>query len=145
MVTSIRQDNERPAPSSSFTSPIPFSSTARAPVTGYFRPARTAKLSSERRPFAPHALPPSCLKSKSLSHHYQNSATLPPLHEDTIVKVTNPTTPHLLELPAGPFSVQFPLSEIEKPDSKTSYLPRTPYPMSSEDDDRFFCQFANVL
>ncbi|KAG0313780.1 hypothetical protein BGZ99_008588 [Dissophora globulifera] len=137
------QDIKRPAPSSSATSSA--SSLAYSSSTAFTlnRPFKSAKLSSERRPTAMLGSPSSCLKSKPTGLRYHSSeSTLPALREDEIVEVTSPFTLGTLEFPDSFRHVQFLPFDAEKSDGKSSYLPRTPYPMSSEENERILAQFS---
>ncbi|KAF9097974.1 hypothetical protein BGX29_007837 [Mortierella sp. GBA35] len=43
------------------------------------------------------------------------------------------------------YNVRFPPSEESKTESKTGYLPRTPYPLTREEDERIFESFLTAL
>ncbi|KAF9363709.1 hypothetical protein BGX34_003511 [Mortierella sp. NVP85] len=108
----------------------PFFSDASSPN----RPMKAAKVSSERRPF-------SSFKSKTLGHRH---SALPPLDEDALVEIISP--PKLrLDLPARfkSHNVHFLPFDQEKM-NKASTLPRTPYPMNREDEERILGQFSKA-
>ncbi|KAF9999634.1 hypothetical protein BGZ79_006758 [Entomortierella chlamydospora] len=99
---------------------------------------------STELPFRPPTPRPTKTAKMSLSWWPESSPrrynTLPPLCEDKAVSTTSPPTFKTLEMPMPRF-VRF-SSADEKSGGKTSYLPRTPYPMTREDEERMYSRLS---
>ncbi|KAF9147301.1 hypothetical protein BG015_011092 [Linnemannia schmuckeri] len=122
------------------------------------RACKSAKLSTERQPFfnLGYSSPSSCLKSRRQtisSSNNPSSGNLPPMPSTpslpTITAAAPSSLSHSVERPAvkkAVFNVQFLPSEEYKPEGKAGYLPRTPYPLTrEEEDERIFQSFLTAL
>ncbi|CAO3569648.1 unnamed protein product [Mortierella alpina] len=101
----------------------PSKPTSSAPEYG--RPQKSIKLFQERRPS--HSQASSCLKNKAQS-------------------VTKRPSPGFIDLSEGARSVQFLPALLEKDisESKIGSLPRTPYPLDQENEDRVLNKFLKA-
>lgn len=111
------------------------------------RPCKSAKLSTERQPFfnLGYSSPSSCMRSRRQTISNQSntsSSSLPSVPSTPSSPVTIlPTSSGLrlgTERPGvtkAVYNVKFLPNEEYKPDSKAGYLPRTPYPLTREEED----------
>ncbi|KAG0287817.1 hypothetical protein BGZ96_008302 [Linnemannia gamsii] len=122
------------------------------------RPCKSAKLSTERQPFSNlgYSSPSSCLRSRRQTISIPSntySGSLPSVPSTPSSPVTTLPTSSSLRLGAerpgvtkAIYNVQFLPSEEYKPDSKAGYLPRTPYPLTrEEEDEKIFQSFLTAL
>ncbi|KAF9132228.1 hypothetical protein BGW39_000548 [Mortierella sp. 14UC] len=145
----MTQEIKRPAQFLAFSLTPPLSPMT-APDSNTERSCKSAKLSSVRKPFfslgytsSPTSpSPSSCLKNR------QNPSSPSSPISKVFPSSTSPSS-HGVERPAvgkaAAFNVQFLPSEEYKPEGKAGYLPRTPYPLTREEDERIFQSFLTAL
>ncbi|KAK3832675.1 MAG: hypothetical protein JOS17DRAFT_790060 [Linnemannia elongata] len=121
------------------------------------RPCKSVKLSTERQPFSNlgYTSPSSCLRSRrqtisSPSPSLGNLPSMPSTPSQPINSLSEPTSlSDGFERPAVKktvFNVQFLPREEYKPEGNAGYLPRTPYPLTKEEEDeRIFRSFLTAL
>ena len=115
------------------------SMTNIAPPSAYNRPTKSLKLPSERRPFFVLSMPAPCLKTRPFNLHSVRSSNEASVTFPGIL--SNTPSPGENEQPVRPRNVQF-ASEEEMSEGKAGPLPRTPYPMTSQDEERIQRMFS---
>ncbi|KAG0050905.1 hypothetical protein BGZ83_004304 [Gryganskiella cystojenkinii] len=96
------------------------------------RPSKSLKLSSERRPFFTLDMPVSCLKTRPFSlHGVRSTSSEGEVIAPGIVPSFSENEPMFRSR-----NVQFNPETDDQSESKASPLPRTPYPMTSQDEER---------
>ncbi|KAF9325109.1 hypothetical protein BGZ91_002567 [Linnemannia elongata] len=116
------------------------------------RPCKAVKLSTERQSFSNlgYSSHPSCLRSRrqtisSPSNPSSgNLSSMPSTASLPIITLSAPSSlsrgfeRSVVKKPV--FNVQFLPSEEYKPEGKAGYLPRTPYPLTKEEEDEWIFQ-----
>ncbi|KAF9919786.1 hypothetical protein FBU30_010539, partial [Linnemannia zychae] len=111
------------------------------------RPCKLASLSSEHKPLFHHGYPhpsfSSSLCQKQVISDLSSTSFVPSLPSN----IPSPSVagPQSELITKGPYKVRF-LPNVEyRPEDKDGHLPRTPYPLTKEEEEQIFQSFLSAV